>query len=334
MTDHHHDWRPSIREHDPHEWQCSECSETSATCSVCSGASGGSLLICESCLSRQRALLASIERFMTMPGSDRGTRSPMGKFSIVSGRGGGGGGSSETAEERLLGWVARWSEHMPNPGLSAIDYLNAHLIWAVHNQEASRWPDYLADAPRIRGAARAESGLAPERHRQRCMHCGGHVVQDRHDKRENPYADGLQDVVRCTGCAMTWGDRSAFQRNVKQHIHELPANHPHRLVTLDQARLIFPDVPTDAWRKWAHRDRVDHARSIAECDAWDDKWTAWEESGQIGPIPAPPEIRELQLPPFMSPDGKRCYRLGDMLAMAERRAAEDRPGRRASALAS
>lgn len=330
MTDHIHDWQPYGSGSYP--WECISCDETSAACSVCQGASGGSLLICERCLSRQRALLSSIDRFMTMPGSDRGTRSPMGKFSLVGGRGGS-SESGESAEDRLQGWAGRWAEHMPNRGQHVIDYLSGHLIWAVHNQEASGWAEFLSDLPKIRGAARGEAGLAPERHRQRCMHCGGSVVQDRHDKRENPYADGLQDVVRCTGCSMTWGDRSSFQRNVKQHIHELPANHPHRLVTLDQARLIFPDVPSDAWRKWAYRDRREHELSVTACNDWDDEWTAWEESGQIGPIPAPPEIHDLRLPPFVTPAGVRCYRLGDMLAMAERRADESRPGRRASAVA-
>ena len=330
MTEHRHDWQPSERDGDPHPWRCAECNETSAMCSVCEGASGGALLICPRCERREERVLEAIGRILDQAWGAAGGSGQRFRLFTVKGT-----GVDEDdrirqgTEDRLQGWVARWSEHTQNPGMGAIDYLRSRLIWAVHNPKASAWDEYRSDIRSIRGSALVEVGLAPEELADRCMHCRGRLVQDRADWRGKAHDDGLQDEVRCTGCGLTWTTRDQARISVRHHILALRWKSPSALVTLEQARKIFTEVPIETMRSWVKRDRKDHVRSIAETDAWDDRWTAWEDSGQIGPLPAPPTFYDRQLPERGRRGSRSLYRLGDLDSYATRRLDDERPGRRA-----
>ena len=329
--DHRHDWQPSKREEDPHPWRCAECRETSATCVVCEKASGRALLICERCLRRERYVLDTIGRLDAM--FDPFGRSG-GGFRLVTVSGTGIGAPAQqphTVEARLLGWVARWSEASPNTeSLDALDYLRSRILWAVHNATQSDWDTYRQDVRRIRATALAGAGLAPEELPFKCGFCRiGKLVQDRVDYKFTAHDDGLQDEVRCTGCHTRWPSREEARFATRQLIHDLPDREPDALVTIEQARKIFTYVPTETIRSWVKRDRRDHERSIRETDAWDDKWSAWEEAGNIGPIPEPPPFYDRMLPERGRRKGRSLYRLADLDAYATRRTSQDRRGRRA-----
>jgi hypothetical protein len=332
VTEQHvHEWVKAER-----DWACAECGETSATCGTCHRASGSSLLLCRSCEREAARVLddtrAALKHYATATSPASLIRSPMAYSLVPQGPSSGAAIlSPRDVEAEWWGWVARWTELVGDPSnVDARDYLKAHHMWAAHNPERSDWHAYLHAMRGLRHAARRIAGLLPQRLAEPCVYCGGDVVQDWADERWDPLTGGLSDVVRCTSCGMTWNDRSHWGRATRQHLVEMPAEHPDAWVTLDQARLIFPDVPVRTMRSWARRDREAWESAVGAAQDWwrarcayqdAETWAAWVAVGWItpGPVPTLPQRQLVEL------DGR--FRVGDLHALAVRRAEEGRPGR-------
>lgn len=338
MTEQHqHEWRPVEGATGIQAWACTACEETSATCGTCGRASGTSLLLCQHCERHAARVLADIaaalDRYETAPRS--GYPSP-GDMRLVPGYGSSRGGvqSPEDVTARMLTWVARWTEHVGASKAAPPDFLRSHHIWAAHHPEASLWPEYLDDMRKLRAQTRGMAGLLPKRLPEPCVHCGGQVVQDWADAHWKPLRDGLSDVVRCTGCGMTWGDHARWRFATRHHIVALPNVLPDTLVTLAQARMIWPDVPSATLRSWAQRWREDGDQMIERALLW---WSAeqmrragerpwWAPADWAGPGEAPSLAG--WLPEYGERDGTAMYRVGDLEALVERWADDTRRGRR------
>lgn len=240
-------------------WACSSCDAESAACVAHDGPTGSSLLICDPCVARERAVLDSIDLHLSQwDERDRNRGRSPAAFNLVTTAGGHGPSMSgpEDIEGVLLGWVARWTEHTGATGEGATDYLRDRIMWAAHNAEASSWEGYRRSVRRVRAAARALVGLAPERMVDRCPMCRSLVVRDRCDAEGEPHPDGLQDEPRCVGCGTIWPNVERFALAVRERIATLPEDAPDSWVTLAEARRIFPDVPSVTWRVWRHRGRL------------------------------------------------------------------------------
>lgn len=234
-------------------------------------------------------------------------------------------------EGELLSWVARWTEYAGPSNASAADYLRGHHMWAAHHPEESGWLRYLKAMRALRCQARRIAGLLPKRLPEPCVHCGGQVVQDWADRWWKPLDGGLSDVVRCLGCGTTWGDRASWLFSTRQHIVDVPAVHPESLVTLAQARMIWPDVPAGTWRQWLFRDQMAWEQGVAGVVTW---WQARQarESGEFQPwadmgwtvtmLNDVPPLAERMLPERGHRRGVALYRVGDLLALVMRRAEE------------
>lgn len=342
MTDRHtHDWTPHTTDDTgrPTLWACTECDTTTVTCVVTdtrrkehpTGTSNG---ICDPCLHTEAYVLDDIHAALThWDERDRDPgRSPM-AFQLVRAHGSTGQSSGvrypEDIHHELLAWAIRWATHtgaMTNGDPAG--YIKTRHLWAAQNPDQSDWHTYRREIRDLRTAARAITGLTPDRHPEACMYCGGRIVQDRADHHWQPLPNGRTDTVRCTRCRLAWKDRDDFQINVRHHIWELPHEYPDQLVTLDHAVRIFPDVPRSTFRNWIADDRRQHAQSIDHCDQWEDEHDAWYADGNIGPHPQPPEIYERRLPERgWTRDDRPLYRLGDLHAKVEYRATTDRRGR-------
>lgn len=238
-------------------WTCTTCTTTCATCTVCTGPTATTLQLCETCHTRERTVLARTAHYLTLVDPRDLTRHQSPMAPRLTPRGG--HATTTTPDElraALWGWARLWAgwldEPDPHPDQTTT-WLATHLMWAAHHPEHADWDTYRRYARRTMHAARALAGLAPERLVDRCMWCGDTCVQDREDEHGQPYADGLQDEVRCLGCGLTWPDRAAFQRVVRQHLHDLPEQAPDALVTLEQARMIWPELRAELIRQWRHR---------------------------------------------------------------------------------
>ncbi|MBZ2197264.1 hypothetical protein [Occultella gossypii] len=319
------------------EWVCTDCGETCATCGTCGRATGGALLLCDPCHARERQVLADIEHaiglYLPSPGRSPYSSARMDAMRVAGSKAARVTDPEDSIDSTLFGWVALWTEASGDAqNLGALEYLAGHLLWAAHNPDASRWEAYRKSIRAQRGAARRVAQIAPQPQPAPCIHCGGKVVQDWADHDWNPLKTGLSDVHRCTGCGTTWGDHAHWRFAQRHTIFALPTDDPDRLVTLADARTIFPDVPAGTWRTWIKRSRDEHARTVAECDAWDDRWTAYEDAGYLGPIPEAPEIVEAVCSRGETDQKVKLYRLGDLDALAMRRVSETRRGRPASAM--
>jgi hypothetical protein len=208
-------------------WRCKECAETSATCGTCERASGTTLLLCPSCEKAAAKVLDDIQHALDqwVPNPRSPMHSPGDMRLVLSSGQGAGVTSPSDIDAKLWSWVGRWAEHSGAGNAYALDYLRSRHIWAAHNPEASDWLGYLKAMRSLRRAARRIAGLLPQRLNEPCAMCGGSVVQDWSDGDWMPFEDGLSDVVRCTKCDMTWGDRAHWRFMTRQHIVELPGQH-------------------------------------------------------------------------------------------------------------
>ena len=214
--------------------------------------------------------------------------------------------------------------------MSTIDRLKGFHVWAAHNPEASDWRAYLKAMRSLRASARRIAGLLPERIAEPCVMCGGDVVQDWSDGDWMPLETGLSDTVRCTRCGTTWGDRLHWHFTMRNHIVELPAEHPDALVTIEQARMIWPDVPAATWRSWAKRWRDEGDDLIERARHWwelrlahlSGQWPAWAPPRWVGPG-EPPNLAGW-MPQMGARDGVATYRVGDLYALVMRREGEVR----------
>lgn len=346
MTEeHHHEWVRDPEHDGVRAWACTDCTETCATCGTCGRASGSSLLLCDRCERHAGRVLDDIDHALGLWQAD--PRSPMrspGDMRLVPG-GGEAAGITRPSDvtDRMLSWVARWTEHTGATNARPAAFLKSRHIWAAHNPELSDWPDYLRAMRALRADARRIAGLLPQRLAEPCPLCGGTVVQDWSDEDWEPLEDGLSDIVRCTGCGTTWGDRTRWRFTMRHHIVMLPAAHPDALVTLDQARMIWPDIPAATWRSWAKRWRDEGDDLLDRAWHWwglyrafvagPDAWPSWAPDDWKGPG-EPPSLAGW-MPQMGERDGVPTYRVGDLHALALRRDAEvragRRPGRRATA---
>ncbi|MCV2395939.1 hypothetical protein OEB99_16610 [Actinotalea sp. M2MS4P-6] len=340
MTDdrHEHEWTRAKGADGIRAWACNDCDETCATCTTCGGPSGTTLLLCRPCERHAARVLDDITHALGYYRTDpRSLISSPGNMRLAPG-GTPPGGITRPADvrEQLWGWVARWTEHTGPSNASAIDYLKAHHIWAAHNPDDSGWPAYLKDAKRLRTAARRIAGLLPQFHPEPCVHCGGPVVQDWSDPDWKPLPRGLSDTVRCLGCGMTWADRAQWRFSTRQHIVELPGVRPDSLVTLAQARMVWPDVPAGTLRQWAKRARDEWADAVgmvrtwwaARCDFGGPEWVEWARAGWTEDmLDDAPDLPAVLMRQRGTRRGEPTYRVGDVHALVERWADERRAGR-------
>lgn len=328
MTERHeqHTWVSRVGS----TWFCDECEAESATCETCDRASGTSLLICDRCLKAAAKVLDDIEAALDHYEHESPSliKSP-GNMRLVAGGGTPGGMQHPSdVEDVLWAWVGRWSEHAGASNQGATDYLKAHHMWAAHNVEASDWPGYLRAMRTLRHQARRIAGLLPQRLNEPCVYCGGQAVQDWADDHWEPLREGLSDTVRCTRCGMTWHDSVLWRKVTREHIVELPKEHADSLVTLDQARMIWPEIPAATWRSWLKRDRDQWAESVGEAQIWHQAWCEYEaEPGPSMERDEPPSLVERTLPERGEKDGAALYRVGDLHAMVVRRVDDTRVGR-------
>jgi len=306
---HRHEWTATET-----GWACVECSETSATCRVCRRASGCSLLICDGCTKAVatvlRGIRSALELWQPTPLTilqatryDRDRVSGHGDddrlpFGITLDEPHPGILDPSDVVDILWGWVEMWREASGNvDDLPPLDSLRSHIMWAVHNPEASAWDEWLGEMRSLRHHARRLAGLLPRREHGPCIHCGGEVVRDWAEKDWTPRKDGLSDEARCTGCGTTWENHGSWRFAQRHTIRLLPHAEPDMLVTLEEARAILHDVPAGTLRQWMLRDRKAEVRQVPE--------RGWDERG----VPV--------------------YRLGDLHALATRRTESGRKGRRA-----
>lgn len=320
-------------------WNCTDCGAESVTCGTCGRPSGTHLLLCERCQRQADRVLDDIEAALSHYERDpRSLVSSPGDMRLVPVPSGSSVDALETPgqiRDRLWAIVARWTEYVGAQNSDAIDALKAMHIWAAQNPEKSGWTEYLHEARLLRHQARRIAGLLPKRLAEPCVHCGGQCVQDWSDDEWQPLETGLSDVIRCTGCNMTWDDHAGWRFATRHHIFALPEIHPDSLVTLAQARMIFPDVPAATFRSWAQRWREDGESLIERALTW---WAAecawrrgerpwWAADDWKGPGEAPSLAG--WLPERGERDGETLYRVGDVLELVNRRADENRRGRRA-----
>ncbi|WP_434080379.1 hypothetical protein [Sanguibacter sp. Z1732] len=159
--------------------------------------------------------------------------------------------------EALWEWAGSWAQRTGGTANAAVlDHLKARTLWAAHNPQAAQWAAYRPAMRQLRHAARRIAHLLPQRQNGPCVHCGATVVRDWADRDFQPLPTGLSDMHRCTGCGITWGDRSWWMTVNRTTLQALPEVKPEQYVTLEDAWLIFPDVPKPTWRKWKERGHM------------------------------------------------------------------------------
>lgn len=257
---HRHFW---TRDDDAGPWACRECAETSETCFECDRWTGSSLLICERCIGRARRILDDIETAMALYQPQPRSAIPAVRYDRdrIS------GSYAQDYDplrwtlhdlpEILAGWADHWAEQAEaERTLGALDFLRGRILWAAHNRDASDWAQWLTEMRHALVVAKLAAGVLPKRMPAPCALCGGPAVQDWADGQLRPFEDGLADLVRCLGCRTTWTSAAHFGWVSKTHLRELPDKRPEALVTVEQARLVWPDIPVKTWRTWADRDEM------------------------------------------------------------------------------
>lgn len=332
---HTHYWTPAPA---TAGWACTDCTATCATCGTCAGPTGTERLVCSPCLRHTDRLLDDIDDALSLhtPAPRTPISSP-GNMRLVPG-GTGPGAITQPADVRaaLNTWADAWAEHTGHTLAGTLDYLKDRHLWAAQNPGDSQWLAYLRDLRRLRHQARRLAGLLPERLPEPCVHCGGTVVQDWADRDWRPLPNGLSDHVRCLGCGMTWGDLALWRFSSRQHIVELPTVRPDSLVTLSQARMLWPAVPAATMRQWAKRARVQWEDAIALVRGWWDARTAfgtpaWVEWQRVGwtqdMLDDAPDLPTVLMRERGARRGETTYRVGDLQALVDRWSDERRAGR-------
>lgn len=323
MTTEHdvHDWQPNPTGSGITAWICAECPETCATCGTCNRPSDTTLLLCEPCRREAARVLDDIAHALSLwEPEPRSLVKSAGNMALVPVPSSSGGGTqtADGIEGELWRWVGRWTEYTTPENTGWLGFLSGHLIWAAHHPAQSSWLEFLSHTRRLRTAARRVAGLLPRFMPQPCAHCGGPVVQDRADHHWNPLTGQLPDTVRCMRCGRAWDDPILYAFSNRQHIVEAPDEHPDAWVTLEQARMIWRDIPAATMRTWVLRSRETFAWGIDKAQEW------WNAQPEIGPTTEPPTV-VCWLPSIESIDGPR-YRLGDLALHADRRKDDTRTG--------
>lgn len=280
-------------------WACADCAETCAACMQCQRWTGGSLLICDRCVRWVRGILDDLETaialYLPTP------RSAVPAIRYDRDRITGTYGDDEDAtrwslrdvEVALADWAGAWAEASDKVvTIDPVDFLRGHILWAAHHAEDSDWVQWLAEMRKALAVAKCEAGILPKRMPAPCAHCGGMAVQTWADKRLRPHTHGLSDEVTCLGCGLTWRSAGHYEQVSKDHLQRLPEDKPDTVVTLDEAALVWPDIPVKTWATWLRRGE------LPDAVAWD--------------VRAQPQ-----------------YRVGDLDVLAQRRVDQTRRGRRA-----
>lgn len=165
--------------------------------------------------------------------------------------------------QSLHDWADDWAETLDTQwDGNVFTWLKDHTIWAANNHPA--WNDYLNDLNHVIRRFYAFAGLTPQPDRAPCVHCGGTIVQDWADKHGNPNNDGLQDLLRCTGCGLTWNDHAHLDPLKIQTIRSAPFKYPDTLVTLKEARAALRNIKRNTINQAISRDRKNDPRQIPE----------------------------------------------------------------------
>lgn len=276
-----HYWIPT----EDDRWACTDCADTCAACIECRRWTGNALLICDGCTARTAALLGDIETAIALHSPAPRSLIPPVRYDRDRIR-----GSWNEDPMRwtftdlaptLTQWADMWAEESAMPRrIDAVEYLRGHILWAAHNPVLSDWAQWLAEMRRILHVAKREAGILPKRMPAPCVHCGGIAVQDWADASLAPFTDGLQDEVRCLRCRRTWNSAAHFGQVSKEHLHSMPERFPDTLVTLDEAALVWPEVPARTWQTWLQRGE------IPAPVAWDVRGVAQYLVGDLAVLPA------------------------------------------------
>ncbi|WP_159622686.1 hypothetical protein [Ruania rhizosphaerae] len=285
MTDHHtHTWTPA----DDTGFACAHCEATTPVCGTCGDRPlEDAIAICRPCLTAERRILTTTATLVDqLPGNAREILGIKAIRYDHTPTGGGDGlpfgiGSDDDDPVELAaiaatrgtvidllrqpdnvldvlhGWADAWTDaqQLPPWSGSVFDWLAGTLTWAAANPDASEWHTYREEARLVRSRIRTLAGLAPEREPAPCVHCGGKVVRDWTDPDGHPHDRGLSDVLRCTGCGTTWGDRHRFDYLNLTTLRALPETHPDALVTVEDARLAVPTARRNTINQRLKRDR-------------------------------------------------------------------------------
>lgn len=273
-------------------YMCTDCDATSAACHTCYGPTESALVVCQRCLNTEKNVLDDIAAACGywQPAPQTYIKAVRYDIEPVRATRAQDGLDIYDVPEVLASWASAWREQVGDVMGEPLTYLAGHLVWAAHNVERSAWEDYRREVRHLRHIARRDSGLLPKLLPAPCVHCGGTVVRDWADHNFRPRADGLSDEVRCTGCGMVWATQARWALENQAHMRFLPERYPDALVGIEQARLMWPEVPAATWRKWRERGRFEIAGHAV--------------------------------------DGTPVYRAGDLLEVVKQRGGELRGGRR------
>lgn len=311
MSDCHHEW--TVTESG---YACTECEETSAQCVVTDirrgeHPTGTALLICDVCMDYEMRVLVDIASALGHWRYEKRSLVPAIRYDRD--RADMASGEDERPRtfahprdvvEVLWSWADMWSEALQIDARGDVtETIRSGLMWAAHHADESGWHDYRQEVRTLRHHARRMAGLLPKRHAGPCVYCGGQIVQDNADEKWEPLR-GTAEEVRCTRCRKAWENHKAWMFTNQHTLRLLPEYEPEQLVTIEDAWLVFPDVPKATWRKWRERDD----EAIAE----DRKMPirSWDERG------------------------RPLYRVGDLDALVKRRADDTRDGPKVTAAGS
>lgn len=249
-----------------HEWvetgggyQCAHCTQTCERCVNGDHPTGSVQVICRRCLTGEQAVLDDIAAACGywIPTPHTYVRAVSYDIEPVRAHRSENPGrvTIHDVPPVLASWADMWAEAIgeARPD-SAMTYLAGRFLWAANNQDASAWPAYRREVRSLRHVARRDAGLLPKSMPAPCVHCGGTVVRDWAHPDWSPRGDGLSDQVRCTSCGSTWGNEQRWRHVNKTHLRLLPEACPEALVTMKEARMVWPSVPAGTWRQWAHRN--------------------------------------------------------------------------------
>ena len=156
----------------------------------------------------------------------------------------------ETALDVLHGWAEGWADRRGDTYGNVFDYLEANSRWAAQHLELGVWRTYLHEARSVRNVIRRLAGLTPVTVPTPCPRCGDRVIQTWDT------TEGLTDQHTCTGCRTTWDGPGPFVREAIETITDLDQASPELLVTIDDARAIYPDLRRGTFNNWLYRDRI------------------------------------------------------------------------------